>query len=36
MDQLFFTDILDVAPWFKPHLEGYLKSLQSTNNQAKS
>lgn len=26
MDQLFFTDILDVSPWFKPHLEGYLKS----------
>lgn len=28
MDQLFFTDILDVSPWFKPHLEGYLASLR--------
>ena len=27
MDQLFFADILDVSPWFKPHLEGYLQSL---------
>ena len=30
MDQLFFTDILDVSPWFKPHLEGYLKSLSQS------
>lgn len=28
MDQLFFTEILDVAEWFKPHLEGYIKSKQ--------
>ena len=26
MDQMFFADILDVSPWFRPHLEGYLKS----------
>ena len=26
MDQMFFEDILDVSEWFKPHLEGYLKS----------
>jgi hypothetical protein len=26
MDQLFFSEILDVAEWFKPHLEGYLKA----------
>lgn len=28
MDQMFFADILDVSPWFKPHLEGYLASLK--------
>lgn len=27
MDQMFFEDILDVAEWFKPHLEGYRLSL---------
>lgn len=26
MDQLFFTEILDVSEWFRPHLEGYLRS----------
>lgn len=26
MDQMFFMEILDVSEWFKPHLEGYLKS----------
>jgi hypothetical protein len=26
MEQLFFTEILDVSEWFKPHLEGYLRS----------
>lgn len=35
MDQLFFTDILDVAPWFKPHLEGYLWSLATAAKEAK-
>lgn len=30
MDQLFMVEILDVSPWFKPHLEGYLDSLKST------
>lgn len=29
MDQLFFLDLLPVSGWFKPHLEGYLKSKQS-------
>jgi hypothetical protein len=29
MEQLFFATILDVSEWFKPHLEGYLKSLIS-------
>jgi len=27
MHQLFMPEILDVSEWFKPHLEGYLKSL---------
>lgn len=27
MDQTFMEGILPVADWFKPHLEGYLKSL---------
>lgn len=27
MDQLFFLDILPVSGWFKPHYEGYLRSL---------
>lgn len=26
MEQLSFEDILDVSPWFKPHLEGFLQS----------
>lgn len=26
MDQMFFEEILDVADWFKPHLEGYKQS----------
>jgi hypothetical protein len=26
MDQMFFGEILDVADWFRPHLEGYMKS----------
>lgn len=28
MDQMFMEEILDVSPWFKPHLEGYLNSLK--------
>ncbi len=28
MDQLFFLDVLPVSGWFKPHYEGYLKSLK--------
>lgn len=31
MDQLFFAEILDVSPWFKPHLEGFLKSKEKRN-----
>lgn len=27
MDQLFFDGIIEVSEWFKPHLEGYRKSL---------
>lgn len=27
MNQMFFSEILDVADWFKPHLKGYLDSL---------
>jgi len=26
MDQMFFDQILTVSDWFKPHLEGYLRS----------
>jgi len=26
MDQLFFESMLPVSDWFKPHLEGYLRS----------
>jgi hypothetical protein len=26
MDQMFFTELLDVSEWFKPHLQGYLAS----------
>ena len=26
MDQMFFDSILTVSDWFKPHLEGYLRS----------
>ena len=28
MDQLFFLEVLPVSNWFKPHYEGYLKSLK--------
>lgn len=28
MDQLFFLEVLPVSNWFKPHYEGYLKSLE--------
>lgn len=31
MDQLFFLEVLDVSPWFKPHLEGYLASIRAQN-----
>lgn len=27
MRQMFFEDILDVSEWFKPHLDGYRRSL---------
>lgn len=30
MGQLFMLDILPVSGWFKPHYEGYLKSIQPT------
>lgn len=33
MDQLFFSEILTVSEWFKPHLEGFLES--QTNQQRK-
>ncbi len=26
MNQLFFPEMIKVSEWFKPHLEGYLKS----------
>jgi hypothetical protein len=26
MDQMFFSELLDVSEWFKPHLQGYLAS----------
>ena len=29
MHQLFMPDILPVSDWFKPHLDGYMKSLQT-------
>lgn len=29
MGQMFFTEMLPVSPWFKPHLEGYLASLKT-------
>ncbi len=29
MDQLFFDNILSVSAWFKPHLDGYLKSQEA-------
>ena len=35
LKQLFFTEILDVSEWFKPHLEGYLRS-KSANDQAET
>lgn len=28
MDQLFMLEIIGVSPWFKPHLEGYLESIE--------
>lgn len=28
MEQLFMAEILDVAPWFRPHLQGYLAALE--------
>lgn len=28
MDQLFFLDVLPISNWFKPHYDGYLKSLR--------
>ena len=28
MHQLFFDEVLTVSEWFKPHLKGYLESLQ--------
>jgi hypothetical protein len=30
MEQLFFLEMLPVSNWFKPHYEGYLKSLEKT------
>lgn len=27
MDQLFMLEVIPVSGWFKPHYEGYLKSL---------
>lgn len=30
MDQMFFSEILDIADWFKPHLQGYLASKATT------
>lgn len=30
MDQLFMPEVIKVSEWFKPHLEGYLKSLALT------
>lgn len=29
MNQLFFAEILDVSEWFKPHLEGFMRSKSS-------
>ena len=29
MNQLYFAEILNVSAWFKPHLDGYLKSFES-------
>ena len=26
MDQLFFSEILDVSEWFKPHLSGFIEA----------
>lgn len=28
MEQMFMEEILDVSAWFKPHLQGYLASLE--------
>jgi hypothetical protein len=28
MNQLFFLEVLTISGWFKPHYEGYLKSLK--------
>ena len=30
LPQMFWDSILPVSDWFKPHLEGYLKSLLTT------
>lgn len=30
MEQMFFAEILDVSPWFKPHLEGFLATQRPT------
>lgn len=30
MDQLFFLELLPISGWFKPHYEGYLKSLSGS------
>ena len=30
LDQGFFESVLPVSPWFKPHLEGYLKAKGKT------
>jgi hypothetical protein len=36
MQQMFFEQILDVAQWFKPHLEGYLRSKSAEAEQVSS
>lgn len=28
MDQLFFLEVLPISGWFKPHYEGYLRSVK--------
>ena len=34
MDQMFFSEILDVSDWFRPHLEGYLTAQRQAQNQS--